>query len=212
MTGAELGHEFWEGRYRDHGRHGHRHPNAQLVQLVQEAGVAFAGRALDAGCGEGADALWLAARGWQVTAVDFAGTALRRARARADQAGAEIAGRIDWLEADLTGWSPPRERFDLVSSQYVHVPAVARETLFRGLAAAVAPGGTLLVVGHDVSELDAASNRGEDRDLYLAADDVAAVLDPARWDVTVAETRARPGHDGHGPVSQDAVLRARRRT
>jgi SAM-dependent methyltransferase len=204
----DLGEAFWEGHYRDHpAAHDHR-PNAHLVS---EAAELAAGRALDAGCGEGADAIWLASRGWDVTAVDLSSTALLRARERSEGQGADIADRIDWVQADLTSWSPAEDHFDLVSAQYVHVPEVARASLFQRLAAAVAPGGTLLVTGHHPSDLETTMSRGEETALYVTAEQIAASLDPDRWEIAVAETRPRQETDPeHRKVTvSDTVLRAR---
>jgi 2-polyprenyl-3-methyl-5-hydroxy-6-metoxy-1,4-benzoquinol methylase len=103
--------DSWERRWsqalREHGdRVAQRPPNAQLVS---EVGDLRPGRALDAGCGHGSDALWLAARGWQVTAVDFSATALAYARSTAETWGPDVAERIDWVEADLGSWTPQRD-------------------------------------------------------------------------------------------------------
>ncbi|WP_110943709.1 class I SAM-dependent methyltransferase [Streptomyces niger] len=209
---------FWEERYR--GQHGARVPRPN-PQLVAEAAELAPGRALDAGCGEGADARWLAARGWRVTAVDIAAGALDRARQQAAAAGADVADRIEWREADLTAWVPPEGHFDLVSTHYVH-PAGSPQELFRRLAAAVAPGGTLLVVGHDPSGHGTDGTHDAPGEVHFTAEEVAADLDPDRWDVLVAEARTRPahghgghgdhdGHGGHGGTLQDSVLRARKR-
>ncbi|MFE9688967.1 class I SAM-dependent methyltransferase [Micromonospora sp. NPDC005806] len=188
---------YWEERYRHSAGHGHG-PNPQLTA---EVGDLPPGTALDAGCGEGAAARWLASRGWRVTAVDIAATALQRAREQ------DRTGRIDWVQADLTTWTPAEQHFDLVCANYVH-PAGPRDVLFRRLAAAVAPGGTLLVVGHAPTESSPHAPGS-----HVTPEEVAASLDPDRWDVLVAEVRSRPvvGHDGHEITLQDAVLRARRR-
>lgn len=202
--------EFWEDHYlRNAGSHHGGGPNPSLVT---EAGDLEAGRALDAGCGHGGDAHWLAERGWQVTAVDVSATALAHARNVGASDGDGVEGRISWVEADLGSWSPPEESFDLVTSHYVHVPATARETFVRGLAAAVAPGGTLLVVGHDASGLDEGVH-GSDPEAYMTAEDVAALLDPDTWDIAVAAVRLRQVGQGDGRqvTIRDAVLRARKR-
>ena len=215
----ELGRAFWEERYAHHasdhaegGPHPPRHhlPNASLVSEADELPP---GLALDPGCGQGTDAVWLASRGWRVTAVDFVATALQRAREYAATRDAEVAGRIDWVEADLTTWTPTERRFDLVSSQYVHLPAAPRAALFRRLAAAVAPGGTLLLVGHHPSDRETSIARGEERDLYLTAEDAAVDLDPGAWEILVSEARPRPATDpqGRAVTVHDAVLVARRR-
>ncbi|GAA1115315.1 class I SAM-dependent methyltransferase [Nocardiopsis composta] len=202
--------EYWEERYRGHGRgHGAAGPNPQLV--AEAAGLA-PGTALDAGCGEGAEALWLAEQGWRVTAVDIAGSALDRARERAEGHGAGLAGRIDWVQADLTRWDPGEDRFDLVCTHYVH-PAGAgeRDALFRRLAAAVAPGGTLVVVGHHPTDRHSAEHTRAP-DVHVTAEEIAAGLDPRTWDVAVAESRTRSltGPGGAEITFSDTVLRARK--
>lgn len=140
----DFGAEYWEDRYQAVGP---RIPHDPSPSLVAETAGLPPGRALDAGCGPGADALWLAARGWHVTAVDVSATAIARARDRAQAAGDEVAARIEWIHADLTTWNTGDRRFNLVTSHYVHAPGPA-EDLFGRLASWVAPGGTLLVVGH----------------------------------------------------------------
>ncbi|MGW0700223.1 class I SAM-dependent methyltransferase [Streptomyces sp. NPDC002867] len=205
----EFGKEFWEERYRGHAAAGARRPNPQLIT---EAGGLPPGTALDAGCGEGADAVWLASRGWRVTAVDIAAIALRRAREHAQALGDAVASRIEWIEADLTTWAPAAGHFDLVSTHYVH-PAAARDALFRRLAASVAPGGTLLVVGHHPSAPQVHVSHATAREVHFTAEEIAAGLDPDRWDIAVAEARTRSvtAHDGREIALRDAVLRARRR-
>lgn len=200
---------FWEERYRSHTAVWSRRPNLQLVTETEGLPPATA---LDAGSGEGADAIWLASRGWQVTAVDFATTALHRATAHADARGAEVAGRIRWVRADLTSWVPAREHFDLVSAQFVHLPAARWEDLFRRLAASVAPGGTLLIVGHHPADLQTVP-RPPFPELYFTAEDNATWLDPDQWEVVVADARRRTAtaHDGPEITVHDAVLRARKR-
>lgn len=190
---------LWSGR-----------PNTQLV--AEAAGLA-PGTALDVGCGEGADAVWLAQRGWQVTAVDFAATALERGAAGAAASGEEVAARIGWLRADVTRWTPEPAGFDLVSAQFMHLPPEERGALFARLAAAVRPGGTLLVVGHDFSDVAAGAHRPPEPERFFTAQEVAASLDADAWEVVVAEARPRPAalHEGHDIEVHDAVLRAHRR-
>ena len=183
------------------------------TQLVAEAADLPPGAALDVGCGEGADAVWLAARGWQVTAVDFATTALERGAARAAAAGEEVAARIDWVRADVTSWTPEKGAFDLVSAQFMHLPTDQRRALFARLADAVRVGGRLLLVGHDFSDVAAGAHRPPEPDRFFTAAEVAAALDPEVWEVLVAEPRPRPAavHEGHDIAVHDAVLHARRR-
>lgn len=203
----EFDRGFWEDRYRGHSTN-HRYPNPQLVAELSDLPP---GRALDAGCGEGADALWLAARGWHVTAVDIAEAALDHARVHATSAGTDDASRIDWVRADLAEWTPSHADYDLVTSHYVHTPG-PHETFVQRLADAVAPGGTLLVVGHDHSA-HAHPDDPSAPETRVTAADLAAGLEPDRWDVVVAESRPRtaPGHGGQEITLHDAVLRAVRR-
>jgi SAM-dependent methyltransferase len=173
--------------------------------LAVEAADLPPGRALDVGCGEGGDTLWLASRGWQVTGLDWSQTALDRGAVHASDAG--LGDRVTWVRRDLTSWQPPTAAFDLVTAHFLHPTADQRPSWVARLAAGVAPGGTLLWVGHPYDEERAAMWGG---DRFSSAAEVAELLDPAAWDVLVAEARPRPdgGHNGHG---DDEVLRARRR-
>jgi SAM-dependent methyltransferase len=205
-----FGQDAWEERYRSSAAIWSGRPNPPLVD---EAADLAPGVALDIGCGEGADALWLAARGWRVTGVDFSATALDRAAAHADALGAEVAGRVTWLQADLTGWTPSAGTFDLVSAHFFHLPEEQRRALFARLADAVSPGGTLLVVGHAALDLQTTMHRPDVPGMFWTAEEVADSLDAGRWEVLVAEERPRPGRDPEGRevTLHDAVLRARRR-
>ncbi len=207
---TEFGEQAWDERYRSHPAVWSGRPNPQLV--TETAGLT-PGTALDAGSGEGADALWLAERGWQVTAVDFSATALKRSAARATALGADIAGRTRWVHADLTEWAPADGKFDLVSAQFMHLPPAPRQALFTRLAAAVAPGGTLLIVGHHPGDLQTTMHRPHRPDMFFTAEDIARSLDPGQWDVVTADARPRAATDpeGHDVTIHDAVLRARRR-
>jgi SAM-dependent methyltransferase len=136
---------WWEARYGEQDRIWSGRPNALLVREVEPLPP---GRALELGCGEGADSIWLAQRGWQVTAVDISATALARAARHVTDAG--VADRVDLQEHDLAT-SLPGGTYDLVCAQYYHSPvtrAGVREDVLRRAAAGVAPGGHLLVVGH----------------------------------------------------------------
>ena len=195
----------WSQALREHGdRVAQRPPNRHLTA---EVGDLDPGRALDAGCGHGSDALWLAARGWRVTAVDFAATALAHARATAGAMGEDIAGRIDWVEADLAAWRPRPDGFELVVCLYVHV-AGSVEEMVRRMAGGVAPGGTLFLVGHrpiDPATGEATAAAGQSQVSVRAA---LAALEPERWEFPVAEERPRPA----AGTGVDAVIRARRRS
>ncbi len=203
--------EFWDTRYRSRSELWSGQPNPQLVAHASELGP---GTALDVGCGEGADAIWLAERGWHVTALDVSPVALGRGAKRAAEIGADVAQRIDWLHEDLLTWTGlEAASYDLVSAQFVHLPKEPRDALFRLLAASVAPGGTLLIVGHDASDLQTTVGRPPLPELFFTASEVAASLDPAQWDVVVADARPRMTTDPQGRTIRihDAVLSARRR-
>ncbi|MFI6014176.1 class I SAM-dependent methyltransferase [Streptomyces sp. NPDC051243] len=142
-TPATRAAEFWEARYRDGGPLWSGRPNALLVR---EAGDLPPGSALDLGCGEGADAVWLASRGWRVTGVDISHTALERAGVHAAEAG--VGDRTAW-ERHVLGESFPEGSFDLVNAQYLQSPIpLDQRRILRRAADAVAPGGTLLIVMH----------------------------------------------------------------
>jgi thioredoxin reductase/SAM-dependent methyltransferase len=198
---------WWDERYRSAAALWSGRPNGVLVA---EVGDLPPGTALDAGAGEGGDALWLAERGWQVHAVDISSVALDRGAAEADRRG--LADRVDWQRADLAAWAPDR-RYDLVTTSFLHLPSGMRRPLYARLADAVAPGGRLIVTQHDASDA-AVVPRPDVPDLYATAEELAAELDDGRWDVLIAEARPRaaahPEH-GHGVTLHDAVLVARRR-
>jgi SAM-dependent methyltransferase len=199
---------FWEERWsqalREHGdRVARRPPNRHLTAEVPDLRP---GRALDAGCGHGAEAIWLASRGWQVTAVDFAATALAYARSTAETLGADIAERIDWVQADLGGWGPPLERYDLVVCLHVHVAGSVEEMVQR-MASGVARGGTLLLVGHCPIDPATGAETAAAGQVQVSVE-AAAALDPGRWEVLVATHRPRPV----AGTGVDAVIRARRRS
>lgn len=205
-----FGHQYWEERYGTPGQAWSGNPNPVLVT---EAADLAPGRALDIGCGEGADALWLASLGWFVTGVDFSAAALKKARRRAKSIDADAAKRIDWQQHDLTEWVPAPKSFDLVSSQFMHLPEPHRTALFQSLAAAVAPGGALLIVGHDASDADDSGHHAHLRELMFDSADVARALDGCGLTTQIAESRAReadPAH-GHGTV-HDIVFKAIRRS
>ncbi|WAL68547.1 class I SAM-dependent methyltransferase [Amycolatopsis cynarae] len=195
--------QFWDDRYRSRERLFSGRPNGVLVTEV--TGLT-PGQALDVGCGEGADAVWLARRGWQVTAVDISRTALQRAAA----AGADLGGRVAWTRADLTAMPLPAGTFDLVSVQYFPLPHQPRHTVLRGLLDSVAPGGTLLVAAHDLADLPPQHDGGFDPGHYYQPGDIAKLLD-GNWTVLVDETRPRTAPPPAGTQhTHDTVLRAQR--
>ncbi|GAA2644024.1 class I SAM-dependent methyltransferase [Streptomyces lunalinharesii] len=208
--------EFWDARYAEGDRIWSGNPNATLVR---EVGDRAPGTALELGCGEGADAIWLAAQGWRVTAVDVSGVALGRAAEQAAAAG--VADRIDWQRRDLS-LSFPEGSYDLVSAQFLHNPGeVFRDRILRRAAAAVAPGGVLLIVGHagpppwqHGHDHDQDHGHGHPVDEFPTTDEVLAALAlPAdAWEVQLSEeyTRVQNGPDGQPLERTDAALKVRR--
>jgi SAM-dependent methyltransferase len=196
--------QLWSQTLRESGDHvARRPPNAHLLA---EVGGLTPGLALDAGCGHGSETLWLAARGWQVTAVDFSRAALAHARLSADTAGALLAARVEWVEADLAVWTPEPGRYDLVACLYVHVAGSVKE-MVRRMGAAVAPGGTLLLVGHRPVDPATGAATPAAGQIQVSLDAASAALDDDRWELVVAEERPRPA----AGTGVDAVIRARRR-
>jgi 2-polyprenyl-3-methyl-5-hydroxy-6-metoxy-1,4-benzoquinol methylase len=207
MTTFDRG--FWEARWaevlREHAdRVAHRPPNAHLSTA---AGDLRPGVALDAGCGHGSDTLWLAARGWQVTAVDFSTTALAHGRSTAEAVGADVAERIDWVEGDLATWTPQPGHYDLVACLYVHV-AGSVEEMVRRMAGGVAPDGTLVLVGHRPIDPATGAATAAAGQVQVSVDAAVAALDPDRWELIVAEDRPR----AVAGTGVDAVICARRRS
>jgi len=209
LDDAATSEAFWDQRYRSSSTlwSGQANP-----QLVTEASDLSPGSALDVGCGEGADAIWLAERGWRVTAADVSTVALARGAAHAHDVSAEVAQRITWLHADLVEWVPSAASYDLVSAQFLHLPKVQREVLHGRLAGSLAPGGTLLVVGHHPLDLETAVPRPSVPGLLFTSSEVADSLVKEQWLVVVDEARARQTLDpeGHAATIHDAVLRAQR--
>lgn len=200
---------FWDQRYRSSSAVWSGRPNPQLTA---EAAGLQPGEALDAGCGEGADAIWLADRGWLVTAVDISTIALERGAAHARAASGDVARRITWQQADLLTWVPRPKAYDLVSAQFMQLPAERRAAVFDGLAAGVSVGGMLLIVGHSPTDLHTTAARPPLPELFFTAGEVAALLEPSLWNVIVSEARPREGRDpgGHPVTVRDEVLLARR--
>ena len=200
--------DFWDERYRSKDQIWSGEPNPVLVAVATDLPP---GTALDVGCGEGADSIWLAAQGWRVTGTDISIVALERAAAAA-ATQTDVADRLVWEQGDLLTWEPPPARYDLVSAQFVHLPPGERESLHRRLAAAVAPGGTLLVVGHHPSDLETSIQRPNLPDLMVTAEVMAEVLDQAEWLIEAsAPERETVDPDGNPVTIADAVLCAVRR-
>ena len=194
----------WDDNYSGDGQIWSGEPN---VQLVAEVADLAPGTALDVGCGEGGDVIWLAQQGWQVTGADFSRNGLARAAKHAEQAG--VADRTHWWQVDARSFDPEGRTYDLVTSHYLHPPDGGMVVVTRKLAGAVAPGGLLLVVGHAPSEVFTHLAAGHHRAMWLAEDLLPAV--PEDFDVLVAEQRPRTlTRDGVTVDVHDATLLARR--
>ncbi|MFI6896801.1 SAM-dependent methyltransferase [Streptomyces sp. NPDC050256] len=199
--------ELWDERYRESRRIWSGNPNTVLVREVADLKP---GRALDLGCGEGADAVWLARQGWQVTATDISRVALDRAAEHG--AEAEVADRIDWQFHDL-GVSFPEGRYDLVSAQFLHsMGNLPREQILRRAAAAVAPGGVLLIVGH--AGFPAWEHDHADVELPTTDEVLASLrLPEGEWEVLLSaeHERVQNDPDGNPTTRTDNALKVRRR-
>lgn len=211
---------FWEERYAGAAPVWSGRANSVLVDVVADLPP---GRALDLGCGEGGDAVWLAGRGWLVTGVDIARTAIARAAQAAVRAGIP-EDRTTWVAQDLTSWTAEAAeaaensdagRFELVSAFFLQSPvALARAEILRRAGGLLTTGGHLLVVAHAEAPPWARGLAGHDRVFPTPEEEVAALADPAEaWDVVVAEVRDRPatGPDGEQAVLRDSVVLLRRR-
>ncbi|MFO1536827.1 MAG: class I SAM-dependent methyltransferase [Actinomycetota bacterium] len=175
-------------------------------RFVEEAVTGMTpGRALDVACGEGRNALWLAALGWRATAVDFSAVAIDKGRALAAERGLAV----DWVVADVTTWAPEPPGFDLVLVCYLQLPAEERATAYRRAADAVAPGGTLLVVAHDVDNIAHGHGGPQDPAVCTTPEAVVAVI----GDLTVVAAGRvhRPVPTEAGTVEAiDTLVRATR--
>ncbi|WP_223691019.1 class I SAM-dependent methyltransferase [Leifsonia poae] len=205
----EFGKEFWEHHWAQ-GRSSSPAAGAAAASLphpylARETVALTPGDALDAGCGTGAEALWLAEAGWRVTAADISPTALAQAAART--ASMPAAGRVSWVEADLTVWEPGR-RFGLVVTSYAH-PAMPALAFFARIARWVDLGGTLLIVAH---RQEGAAHGVSPAGATVTRAEIIAVLEPLRWriEAAVEETRTLPGHAGGAHHLDDVVVRATR--
>ena len=196
----------WDARYSERdGVMWSGRPNGRLVADVAEI---TPGWALDVGCGEGADAIWLAWRDWTVTAIDISDVAIRRAREAAERAGVAV----EWVCADALQPPFPAHSFDLVSMQYPALPKAAGEAAVRTLLDTVRPAGLLLAVYHDLDDehREHMKSRGIDPADYVGDDDLRQLLgDDFTIEFHAVETRIDPPPDT--PHIADVVLRARRR-
>jgi SAM-dependent methyltransferase len=196
--------EAWDRRYADRELVWTSQPNRFLVA---EAATLAPGRALDVGCGEGRNAVWLAERGWEVTGVDFSEVGLDKARGLAQARG--VQGR--WVPANLLEYTPEPRAFELVLVFYLQVPAEDRRTIVRTVAEAVAPGGLFLLVAHDSSNLEHGHGGPQNPAVLYTAADVAGDLDGSGLEIERAVTVERPVDTPDGErIALDALVRARR--
>lgn len=196
---------FWDARYSERQQIWSGNANPHLVRTVAALDP---GVALDIGSGEGGDAIWLAEQGWRVTATDLSVVALERGAALAAERAADAAPRIEWRQADVLSWAPEAGAYDLVTSQYSHFPSEQMDPLVRRLAAAVAVGGTLHIVGHEAHDHSPMGPEyfytGEHLASLLITGDGSDVSAPA-WEIVEAGLAAHPTREG-----SDSVLTARR--
>jgi len=195
----------WEERYSGEERVWSGSPNTQLVAEV--TGLT-PGTALDLGCGEGGDVIWLAQNGWKVTGADFSANGLARAAQHAEEAG--VADRVDWWQVDARDFAADGRSYDLVTTHFLHPPDHGMIEVVRRLCEAVAPGGHLLVVGHARSEAFAHLDDWQHRALFVASDLLPGLADD--FEALVVEQRPRTMvREGITYDVDDSTLLARRR-
>lgn len=211
--------DYWESHWQQANGHA---PGREIVPnpyLAREISNLAPGTALDAGCGEGAEAIWLATEGWQVTAADISTEALTRASERATE-GCAAPESVQWVEADLSVWEPGTQ-FDLVTTHYAH-PAMPQLAFYERISGWVAPGGTLLIVGHLHTSEAPGHGHGQEHqghghnppeEVSVTAASITVGLDATEWDIVTADEPIRTLMNRAGRTVQldDVVVRATRR-
>ena len=199
-----MSREDWNNRYEGSELVWTIRPNRFLVAEVEGMKP---GRALDLACGEGRHAIWLAGLFWRVRAVDFSAVAIAKGRQLAER----HAVQVDFEVADLTAYVPEEESADLAIVFYLQLPAEQRTPILRKAAAAVAPGGTFLLVGHDSRNLEYGHGGPKSPDVLYTPEDVVADLDGSGLELERAESVERPVETPEGErVAIDALVRAQR--
>jgi 2-polyprenyl-3-methyl-5-hydroxy-6-metoxy-1,4-benzoquinol methylase len=194
--------EDWDRKWRDERPEPRTEPNRFLVAEVERMPP---GRALDLACGAGRNAVWLAEQGWKVTAVDFSEVGIESARRLARSRGVEV----DWVLADVLDWDPPAGAFELVVVLYLQLPAGERREVLARAASALAPGGTLLFVAHDLRNLTEGWAGPKSPEVLTTPEEVASEL-PGLV-IERAERVSRPVEDEEGEhVAIDTLVRATR--
>ncbi|MCB2411988.1 FAD-dependent oxidoreductase [Demequina sp. TTPB684] len=200
--------DYWEERYAGGETMWSGRVNATLADVVATIPI---GTALDLGCGEGGDVVWLASQGWRAHGIDISATAIVRAKTAAAAAG---EGRATFEAADLSEWTPSEE-YDLVTASFLHSPvALARASILKSAAAAVAPGGHLLVITHAAPPPWADPSHSANHTFLTAAQEVESLgLDPTKWTTVIAADRERQvsGPDDRPATLLDGVVLMRRR-
>jgi len=198
-----MDNESWDSRYRGSELVWGASPNRFLVAQVRDLKP---GTALDVACGEGRNAIWLAEQGWQVVGVDFSSVGLDKARRVAAARGVTVK----WVEDDLSTWEPP-DSYDLVTVMYLHLPSDLRHLIFARMANSVAAGGTMLVVGHDLSNLSEGYGGPQDPAVLYGPEDVERDLGGI-LEIERAERVPRAVSTSEGEVvAIDVLVRGRRR-
>ena len=210
MSGADAETEaYWDDFFQSRDRVGSGRPNAVLARETADLDP---GSALDLGCGEGDDAIWLAQHGWRVTAVDVSPTALARAAQHAKTA--DVADMITWERHDLA-LSYPTGTFDLVSAQFFHSPVgPPRDVALRAAASAVAPGGVLLIVSHAAFPPWALSPDPTTKFPTPEKTLESLHLDQEAWEIVVLDSfeRSAQGPNGQQGTLTDSVVKLQKRT
>ena len=212
-----LTREFWDARYGGSERVWSGRPNQRLVEQTADL---TPGLACDIGCGEGADAIWLAEQGWEVTAMDVSRVALDRTAQHAIERG--VDRRVKVGEYDVLAGHPPRtprraKGFDLVSAQFMHVPREDFDGVYRRIAAAVAPGGRLLVVAHHPEDVDSGARRPHGPGLLFPPEQLLETFglvggSTDDWEIEVVDAPVRDQQTPDGPMRvRDSIVRLRRR-
>jgi SAM-dependent methyltransferase len=192
--------EDWDARYAAVENLWAAKPNRFLVAEVADLEP---GRALDLACGEGQNAIWLATLGWRISGVDYSEVAIAKARGRAERDGVDA----EFVCADLVTYEPASSAFDLIVVLYLHIPSRERRVVLERAAAALAAGGTFLLIGHDTLNMTEGVGGPSDPDIHFTPDEIAAEL--PGLEIVKAERVLRDVH-GEERDAIDALVRARR--